>query len=59
MSGIYLLAIFERCVYGRGGKMMGSGELVFMKTDLETMCRMDWTRGLCRETRYERGQERK
>lgn len=39
--------------------MMGSGELVFIKTDLETMCRMDWRRGLCRETRYERGQEMK
>ena len=24
------------------------------KTDLETMCGMDWRRGSCRETRYER-----
>lgn len=31
-------------------------ELVFIKTDLEIVCRMDWRRGLYKETRYERGQ---
>ena len=41
---------------GGGSMMIGSGEVVFIKTDLETMCRMDWRRGLCRETRYERDQ---
>lgn len=34
----------------------GRGKEVFIKTHLETMCRMDWRRGLCRGTRYERNQ---
>lgn len=42
----------------RGGKMVGRGEVVSMKPDLKTVCKMDCREGLWEvEIRFEKGQE--